>query len=252
MQCQAITKKGTQCKNPAVYPEGNPVCCRIAAHIEATNATPNITTNTSTKIPTKVPTSATRATTNIPTNVPTNIPTNTPTIAPTISSTNVSANIAKIVDFIDYKAEVVSIINSLYEKGLSNTKDQALAIAYIKRNFPKDVYQRVKKRLSEGITLLEDIQNALIKTIKKQSNNEKVVMTLDYYRMQTDKTHRLLNTLINVFEKGDGGGSILNILKEYDTERIEKEELLSVLPDAPISNPISTTTKYKEKQKVMK
>lgn len=195
MQCQAITQKGTQCRNTAVLPEGgNPRCCRIASHIAATSTTttPMITPTTASTTTPK------RAALTLPT-VPITRPAS-PTRAPPVAVPTVS-RVARGSDdilvesrkFLSYKEEVVGILSDLLAQGMSQYNDHGRAIEHLKRRFTLDIYHITKKKLIEGLSLLEETQNKLIKVLKLHPGNGKLIDVISYYRSEADQTYKLLN-----------------------------------------------------------
>lgn len=257
MQCQAITQKGTQCKNTAVLPDSSPICCRIASHIASTQHLASTTKAPITKAPTtKAPTTKAATTVKAATTATTVSNKASTTTTTTVSKAAIQSKAAPITEisdnvleesreFLAYKAELVSVLNDLFAKGMSQYHDQGKAIEYLKKRFPKDVYQIAKKRVTEGLLLIEKAQDVLIKALSsnvvKSSNaltKDKLNLTLSYYRNQADQTYRLLNTLTNLFEGGGGGTAqkdMIKLLEDNDRDRLEQEELLASLPNIPTS-----------------
>lgn len=212
MQCQALTNKGIQCRNPAVIrgPHGDLICCRIASHITSTQ--PPVTFPTVPKVP----------------------------LTPIVRKVPAKVREVREQDiledsrnFLAYKAELTGILTDAFNKGFSSTNDHIKAIEYLKKRFPLGIYRVVKQKLTEGLATLEETQNKLIKALQLHPHNEKLVVTLNYYRAQADQTYRLLATLINLFEGGGGGGDMIRLLQEFDFQRLKDQELLASLPAIP-------------------
>lgn len=261
MQCQAITQKGTQCRNTAVLPEGGtPRCCRIASHIAstATPVTTATTTSSSTSATTKrvtltvpaIPTPVKVVPLTIP-NIPitgrTAVPLQTQTVerkSPVPVRVPQAKGAVKLSDeileesrkFLLYKEDVVGILSDLLVQGMSQYNDRLRAIEHVKKRFTPDIYRITKKKLIEGLELLEETQNKLIKVLQLYPSNEKLIDVINYYRSEDDQTHKLLNVLINLFEGGGGGGQMIKLLQEHDTDRLKQLEIMDTLENLPTLN----------------
>lgn len=249
MQCQALTKKGTQCSHRATYPEDSPITCKIWAHMQQI---PQIRAKEQEKekgphIPKKtIKIVQAKKTIPIPTKT---IKTSSRTFLDKNTLDKLFAKEEIELDaFLDRKGEITAVLNALYEKGLAlNKGDNEAAIEYLKGRFTKQLAAINWKILSDSLPMLESYQKKLIVLLTKYDVDEEyAVLKTDFLRHQLDRTLTLINVLKNLHSGPKGGQAITQYLKEYDMNELEAESMLSKSIIIGDPTKVGATNKAKE------
>lgn len=227
MQCQALTKKGLQCTHKATYPPENPLTCKIWAHMKQI---PGLAPG---EVKTKVIQTGKKII--VKAKQPVKEPSKAKSYLDKTSLDKLfSKDEAQLDTFLERKQEIISVLNDLYTKGLNLKKGDSMAIEYLKSRFTKDIIKVNLKILQESLALLEAYQNRLIILLTKYDlDKEYAVLKTDFLRYQLGRTIDLIETLKNLHSNPKGGQALIEFLKEYEMEELEKEGLLTATPIAP-------------------